>query len=108
MAKRKIEVEDLIWDLMEIPERENPNGDLNQFWRDIESPNLKTAMVFCILNTLRTAPTESLTENQCRTVLAKCQGYVSLLDLPEVLSAQKKKQEDLDEASPFDTEQFDE
>lgn len=100
----KLEVDDLIWDIVGIPEREK-DGKLNQFWRDIESPNLKTAMVFCILNTLRTAPIENLSENQCRTILARCQGYVTILDLPDTLLNQVNKNTDEEsEQSPADVE----
>lgn len=104
---KKLEIDDLIYDLIQIPDRENKKGELNQFWRDIESPHIKTSLIFCILNTLRTAPIEDLSGRQCRTVLARCQGYITMLDFSDTLhNAITKESEELEE-SPSSVEDFD-
>jgi hypothetical protein len=102
----KLEVEDLIWDLVGIPDREDKKGILNQFWRDIESPNLKTAMIFCILNEIRGASSDkNLSSRECRTIVSRLQGYVTLLDLSDTLLAQKERISNMEnEDSPAEVE----
>lgn len=100
----KIDTQKLIFDIDGVPPREDKSG-LNNFWRDIESDNVRSAAIFCILNELRNINPKEVSGKECRTVLARCQAHLSFLDLPSVLENWMARQEEEEELeSPFDAE----
>lgn len=104
-----MQVNDLILDFESIPQREISSGSgdqtqLHPFWRDLESENLKAAIILALVNEIRDASPKNISGEECRTIVARCQAYVSMLDLPEVVENIRKRAEFDEEPSPFDAE----
>lgn len=80
----------------EIPDNES-NPD---FWSSVENPHFRNSLNFLIINEIRKNQVINLTDNQCRSVLAKLEGYVSMLDLPKAIIRSTEEQEELIDEIP--------
>lgn len=102
-----MEIDDVIFNLIDVPPKEIKEGVQHPFWRDLESDNVKSAMLFCIINELRTAPIQEINGKECRTILARCQAYLTMIDLADTLSAQIEKVNVSSSRTPSEIEEFD-
>lgn len=87
----------LITDFLEIPAYPSDIGDegknIPEFYRKIDSDEVKQAALFTIINELREVNVDDMTDPQCRAILAKCQGILSVMDF----SARVKRHLEIDE-----------
>jgi hypothetical protein len=73
----------------------NQKNSLSEFFKDA---NYNSSIIFLILQELRGVDSELLTNEQCRSRLAKLQSYRMMIDLPfSVRNMQEKEIEPKDE-----------
>ncbi len=82
--------------LDEIPDsKDNP-----EFWSLVNNPHLCQCILFLIVNEIRKYDPEALSNESCRTELAKLKALQELLDLPKGLSAKPEPPLSSDELPP--------
>ena len=77
----------------------------DDFWKTVDSPETKSALVFMIMNKLRGVMPEAMSNEQLRSTLSELKAYQSMLDLKPVIEAQKAQTEEREEYQD-DADQF--
>lgn len=60
-----------------------PDTEGNKFWLAATSPEIREMVVFQLINELSSSDSLAMTDGQCRSKLAKCEGIVKMMFLQE-------------------------
>lgn len=75
-----------------------------KFWQVVESEELKQALIFTIINELRSFSIDKLNDNECRSILAKIQAYATMIDFGDSVLNMIGKLNQREEDTPSDLE----
>lgn len=96
-------IEKPMTDLIHIPNRDAKEG-APKFWQVVESEELKQALIFTIINELRSFQIDKLNDNECRSILAKVQAYATMIDFGDSILSLIGRINQKEEETPSDVE----
>lgn len=98
-------IEKPILDLIDVPNRDAKEG-MPRFWQVLESLELKQALLFAMVNELRSFSIDGLSDPQCRSRLAKVQAFANMIDFADCVNGMINKTNQENQQTPFDAEEY--